>query len=102
MAARTQTRAIPYDELRARLRNHHRSEGKQVDFHMPEHGGIVIQYRLRDEATGEWQNLLPVGVYDKQYREVLQRLVPVLFPDEQLTIRTVVRHGPAVTVEVET
>ena len=96
-----ETRTIPYDLLRARLRAHYRAQRQIVDFHMPVKGGIVIDYRVRDQDGDAWRNLLPVGVYDKQYRAVLQDLVPILFPDERLAIATMVRHGAEVEITVE-
>ena len=48
-----------------------------------------------------WTDLLPTGISADRYRQTIQRLVPLLFPGEDVTIKAIERDDETVTVTVE-
>jgi hypothetical protein len=96
-----QVRAMPYQELVRRVIDHHRRQGELVDFWLMKGGAIVGHYRVRPSAAVPWTDLLPTGISADRYRQTIQRLGPLLFPGEDVTIKAVERDDETVTVTVE-
>jgi hypothetical protein len=93
-------RRLRYDDVVRRVVGYHRERGEIVDFYMMKGGQIVASYRLRRATDAPWQDLLPTDTKPRKYHEVIQRLVPILFPDEAVEIETIVRDDADVTVRL--
>jgi len=98
---RTEQRVLPYADAVRRVIAHHRAKGELVDFFLMKGGAIVGMYRLRERADQPWTDLLPTGASPRRYKEVIQRLGPILFPDEAVTVLTAERGDAEMTVTVE-
>lgn len=96
-----ETLTFPYDELVRKVIAHHRAQGELVDFWLMRRGAIVGMYRVRKSEAEPWTDLLPTGTSPQAYRKVIQRLAPVLFPDQSVTIETVTRDGATAAVTYE-
>jgi len=96
-----ETRVLPYRELVRRVMAHHRERGELVDFWLMKGGAIVGHYRVRNSASVPWTDLLPTGISAERYGQTLQRLAPLLFPDEDVTIKAIERGDDEVTVTLE-
>lgn len=99
--AHEETRTLPYQELVRRVLAHHRGRGELVDFWLMKGGAIVGHYRVRPSATVPWTDLLPTGISAERYRQTLERLGPILFPDEGVTVKAIERGDDEVTITVE-
>ncbi|HEV8633906.1 MAG TPA: hypothetical protein VG370_06655 [Chloroflexota bacterium] len=99
--AHEETRTLPYRELVRRVLAHHRGRGELVDFWLMQGGAIVGHYRVRPSATVPWTDLLPTGISAERYRQTIQRLGPILFPDEGVTVKAIERGDDEVTITVE-
>jgi hypothetical protein len=93
-----ETLTLAYDDLVREVIAHHRAQGELVDFWLMRRGAIVGMYRVRKSADEPWTDLLPTGTSPQTYQKVIQRLVPVLFPGQDVTIKTVTRDGTTATV----
>ena len=93
-------RRLRYDDVVRRVVGYHRERGEIVDFYMMKGGQIVASYRLRRTADDPWQDLLPTDTKPRKYREVIERLVPILFLGEPIEIETIVRDDADVTVSL--
>lgn len=91
---------MSYHELLRRVRDHHREAGEAVDFWLMKHGSIVAHYRVRPIDSDVWTDLLPTGASADTYRRTIQRLVPILFPEEDVSIAAVEREDREVTLSV--
>jgi hypothetical protein len=96
-----ETRVLPYRELVRRVLAHHRERGELVDFWLMKGGAIVGHYRVRASADLPWTDLLPTGISAERYRQTIQRLGPLLFPDEEVTIKAIERGDEEVTLTLE-
>jgi hypothetical protein len=99
--AREEIRRLPYRELVRRVMAHHRARGELVDFWLMKGGAIVGHYRVRPSADVPWIDLLPTGISAERYRQTIQRLGPLLFPGEALTVRAIERADDEVAVTLE-
>lgn len=95
---RAEIRVFRYDDVVRRALAYHKAQGQVVDVQMIRGGQIVASYRLRAPESDAWQDLLPTGTSPTEYRRVIQRLVPILFPGESVEIATIVRGADEVTV----
>ena len=98
---RTDTRTLRYDDAVRAVVAYHRERGELVDFFLMKGGAIVGMYRLRSGPDQPWTDLLPTGASPRRYREVIQRLAPILFPGQELTIVAAERGDAEMTVTVE-
>ncbi|MBM4418645.1 MAG: hypothetical protein FJ033_10090 [Chloroflexi bacterium] len=96
----TEIRAMPYRDLVARVRGHHRARGEQVDFWLMKHGSIVGHYRVRASSGEEWRDLLPTGISGERYRSTIAGLGEILFPGDHVTVDAIERDDARVTVWV--
>lgn len=97
----TETLRLPYDDLVRRVIAHHRAQGELVDFWLMKGGAIVGMYRVRKSVDEPWTDLLPTGASAEHYWKTVQRLAPVLFPNESVTIKAVERGDREAAVTFE-
>lgn len=93
-------RTLAYTDVVRVVLGYYRERGQMVDFRLNPEGAIVAAYRVRDEGSDAWKDLLPVGVSAERYQKTIQDLAPILFPGEDVRIKSIVRHGAEVTVTV--
>jgi hypothetical protein len=98
---RSEIRAMPYRELVRRIIDHHRARGELVDFWLMKGGAIVGCYRVRPDAATPWTDLLPTGTSGEKYQQVIGKLGPILYPEEQLTLRAIERTNGEVSLTLE-
>jgi hypothetical protein len=96
-----ETLRLPYDDLVRRVIAHHRAHGELVDFWLMKGGAIVGMYRVRKSADQPWTDLLPTGTSAERYQKTIQRLAPILFPDQSVAIKAVERGDREATVTFE-
>jgi hypothetical protein len=96
-----ETLILPYDDLVRRVIAHHRAQGELVDFWLMKGGAIVGMYRVRTSAVEPWTDLLPTGTSAERYQKTIQRLAPIFFPDQTVTIKAVERDDKDATVTFE-
>jgi hypothetical protein len=92
---------MPYRELVRKVLDHHKAKGELVDFWLMKGGAVVGHYRVRPSADVPWTDLLPTGTSAERYQQVIQRLVPVVFGDEGVTLKAVERDDELVTLTYE-
>lgn len=97
----TETLRLAYDDLVRRVIAHHRAQGELVDFWLMKGGAIVGMYRVRPSADEPWRDLLPTGASAQHYQKTIQRLAPVLFPGESVTVRAIERGDREAVVTFE-
>ena len=92
---------MAYQALVRRVIDHHRSRGELVDFWLMKGGAIVGHYRVRPSADVPWTDLLPTGTSAERYQGTIQRLAPILFGEDGVTIKSVERGDQTATVTYE-